>query len=207
MRGSGQTIHVTAGLFVTWGPGHSQFSLQCCSHSWKSLSEASFASSRRWISLAWLFLSNLFYFLLGSLLLDKGLEPGWLGFRLTKRNTFIVNINGKPWFLQGLGLAVWADQKQLGLISQYSLELRQLTAILVLTKQHKKVGYRNVKVSLSVDFFYMCTTCQNLINLPTEQELSFEGNLLNKMCEQSVFICNVMSLFQCVHSTLAFLAG
>lgn len=119
---------------------------------WKSCSEASFANLRRFFSLflkPWQFLPNLFYFILGPLLLDTGLEAGWLGFRLTKRNPFIVNINGKPRFLQGLGLAAWVDQKQLGLISQYSLELRQLAAILLLTKQHKNVSYKNVKVGLS----------------------------------------------------------
>lgn len=83
------------------------------------------------------------------MLLDKGLEPGRLGFRLTKRNPFIVNINGKPRCLQGLGLAARADQKQPGLISQYSPELRQLAAILRRTKQHKNVSYQNVKVSLA----------------------------------------------------------
>lgn len=81
----------------------------------------------------WQFLPNSFSFLPGPLLLDK-VSPRWLGFRLTKRNHFIVDINGKPRFLQGLCLA---DQKQLGLISQYSLELRQLTAILILMKQQK----------------------------------------------------------------------
>lgn len=55
--------------------------------------------------LPWQSLPNLFYFLLGPLRLVEGREPGWLGFRLTKRNTFIVNINGKPRSLQGLGLA------------------------------------------------------------------------------------------------------
>lgn len=122
----------------------------------KSCSEASSANSCRlffFFLKPCQFLPNLFYFILGPLLLDKGLEPGWLGFKLTKRNPFIVNINGKLRFLQGLGLAAWADQKQLGLISQYSLELRQLTAILLLTKQHKNVRYKNVNVSLSARVF------------------------------------------------------
>ena len=67
----------------------------------------------------------------------RDLSQDRLGFRLTKRNTFIVNINDKLRFLQGLGLA---DQKQLVLISQYSLEFRQLTAILVLMKQYEKAS-------------------------------------------------------------------
>lgn len=121
----------------------------------KSCSEASFANSCRlfFFFKALPVSSKPFLLYSRTFASRQGTWARMVRFQVNKKKPFIVNINGKLRFLQGLGLAAWADQKQLGLISQYSLELRQLTAILLLTKQHKNVSYKNVKVSLSARVF------------------------------------------------------
>ena len=65
----------------------------------------------------------------------------------------------------------------------------------------KKLAIENVEGSLAAECFsfsffkYQCTTYQNLKRLSTEAELWFEGSRLKKMCGQSVFTCNAMSMF------------